>query len=97
DELVLATTTSRASGVIFLGQGALHQAFNQLVDTKARFVVWGARLPEQRYRTIGTDNLTGGRRATRHLARLGRRRIVFLGGHDAEALERKRGYIEALA
>ncbi len=38
----------------------------------------------------------GGRRATSHLARLGRKSIVFLGGHDPEALQRRRGYHEAL-
>ncbi|QNQ09863.1 LacI family DNA-binding transcriptional regulator [Sphingomonas alpina] len=96
DDLVLTTTTSRASGVIFLGQSMLHEAFNQLVDTPARFVVWGAQLPGQKYRSIGSDNLLGGRRATLHLARLGRRSIVFLGGSDPEALQRRRGYHEAL-
>lgn len=97
DDLLVATTTSRASGVIFLGQGALHQAFNKLADTNARFVVWGAHIPGQRYRSIGTDNFQGGRRAALHLARLGRRSIVFLGGHDPEALQRKKGYLAALS
>ncbi len=97
DDLVLATTTSRASGVIFLGQGALHEELNELADTNARFVVWGAQMANQRYRSIGTDNRLGGRRATLHLARLGRRAIVFVGGHDPEAVQRRRGYTDALA
>lgn len=96
EDLIVASTTGRASGVIFLGQGLLHDAFNRLVDTSARFVVWGARLPNQRYRSIGSDNLLGGKRATLHLARLGRRRIVFLGGNDPEAAHRRRGYLDAL-
>jgi DNA-binding LacI/PurR family transcriptional regulator len=96
DDLVLAATTSRADGLIFLGQGALHEAFNRLVDTNAKFIVWGAQLPGQRYRSIGSDNRLGGRRATAHLARLGRRRIAFLGGQDPEAQQRKHGYVEAL-
>lgn len=95
DDLIRATTTSRASGVIFLGQAALHASFNQLADSGARFVVWGAQLPDQRYRSVGSDNLSGGRRATLHLLRLGRRRIIFLGGHDPEALQRRRGYLDA--
>ncbi|EJL27512.1 transcriptional regulator [Caulobacter sp. AP07] len=96
DDLVLATTTSRANGVIFLGQSTLHEAFNQLADTEARFAVWGAQLQGQKYCSIGSDNLLGGRRATLHLARLGRKRIVFLGETDPEALQRRAGYLEAL-
>ena len=60
DDLVQATTTSRASGVIFLGQGALHNELNELADSDARFAVWGAQMPDQRYRSIGTDNWVGG-------------------------------------
>ena len=96
DDLVLATTTSRASGVIFLGQSMLHEEFNQLAETNARFVVWGAHMPGQKYRSIGSDNLLGGRRATSHLARLGRKAILFIGGSDPEAEQRRRGYLEAL-
>ncbi len=40
--------------------------------------------------------MLGGRRATAHLARLGRRRIVFLGETDPEALQRRAGYLKAL-
>ncbi|MGN6270405.1 MAG: LacI family DNA-binding transcriptional regulator [Sphingomonas sp.] len=96
DDLVTTTTTSRADGVIFLGQSMLHEELNQLADTDARFVVWGAHIPGQKYRSIGSDNLLGGRRATLHLARLGRRRILFIGGSDPEAQQRRRGYQEAL-
>ncbi|OHT19087.1 MULTISPECIES: LacI family DNA-binding transcriptional regulator [Edaphosphingomonas] len=96
EDLVSAVTTSRASGVIFLGQAMLHDALNRLVDTNARFVVWGAQMPGQRYCSIGSDNLLGGRRATGHLARLGRKRIMFLGGADPEAVQRRRGYMEGL-
>jgi DNA-binding LacI/PurR family transcriptional regulator len=95
-DLIATTTTSRANGVIFLGQSRLHEEFNQLAETDAKFVVWGAHIPGQRYRSIGSDNLLGGRRATSHLARLGRRRILFIGGSDPEASQRRRGYLEAL-
>ena len=62
----------------------------------ARFVVWGAQIPGQKYCTVGTDNVLGGRRATQHLLKLGRKRILFLGGTDPEATQRFRGYSEAL-
>ncbi|MBO9706823.1 MAG: substrate-binding domain-containing protein [Caulobacter sp.] len=96
DDLFFAATASRANGVIFLGQSTLHESLNQLAGTEARFVVWGAQMPGQKYCSIGSDNLLGGRRATLHLARLGRKRIVFLGETDPEALQRRAGYLEAL-
>jgi DNA-binding LacI/PurR family transcriptional regulator len=96
EDLVVTTSTSRANGVIFLGQSMLHKEFNQLAQTNARFVVWGAHIQGQRYRSIGSDNLLGGRRATLHLARLGRKAILFVGGGDPEALQRRQGYLEAL-
>lgn len=95
DDLVLATAAGR-DGVIFLGQSTLHEALNKLTETATKFVVWGARVPGQRYRTVGTDNLVGGRRATAHLCRLGRKRILFIGGVDMEAQQRRSGYLEAL-
>ena len=96
DDLYLAVTASRANGTIFLGQGDLHEAFNQLAATDARFVVWGAQLPGQKYCSIGSDNFLGGRRATLHLARLGRKKIVFLGETHPEATQRREGYLDAL-
>ena len=96
EDLVHATTTGRANGVIFLGQGTLHEEFNRLARTDSRFVVWGAQIPGQKYCTIGTDNMLGGKRATQHLLKLGRKRLLFLGGSDPEATQRYRGYAEAL-
>lgn len=96
DDLNAAMTTSRADGVIFLGQSTLHSAFNRMAETDGRFVVWGAELPDQNYCSIGSDNIHGGRRATAHLARLGRKRIVFLGDLDPpEAMQRQRGYADS--
>ena len=96
EDLMHATTTGRANGVIFLGQGTLHDEFNRLAQTDARFVVWGAQFPSQKYCTVGTDNALGGRRATQHLLKLGRKRLLFIGGTDPEATQRHRGYTEAL-
>src|SRR6187402_3865154 len=96
EDLVHATTTGRANGVIFLGQGTLHDEFNRLAETDSRFVVWGAQIQGQKYCTVGTDNVLGGKRATQHLIKLGRKRILFLGGSDPEAMQRYRGYTEAL-
>lgn len=97
DDLAFAMSTSRADGVIFIGQSSLHLEFNALALKDSRFVVWGAELPEQAYCSIGSDNPLGGRRATAHLTRLGRKKILFLGDTEApEAMQRYRGYLKAL-
>ncbi|MFS2316767.1 LacI family DNA-binding transcriptional regulator [Maricaulis sp. D1M11] len=97
EDLHNALTTHRADGVIFVGQSTLHNAFNKLAETEGRFVVWGAELPEQRYCSVGSDNVHGAKRAAQHLARLGRKRIAFLGHSDApEVMQRYRGYRDGL-
>lgn len=96
DDLQALMVTNRADGIIFLGQSTLHREFNRLAKVEGRFVVWGAQLPDQAYCSVGSDNVMGGRRATAHLARLGRQRIVFLGDTEApEALQRFHGYLQA--
>ncbi len=98
EDLANAMSTSRSDGAIFLGQSSLHDAFNRLAETEQRFVVWGAQMRDQAYCSVGSDNEQGGRRATEHLARLGRQRIMFLGDTDApEAMRRYRGYRDAVA
>lgn len=97
DDLSRLMESSRADGLIFLGQSFLHERFNRLAQTEKRFIVWGAELPGQRYCSVGSDNVKGGRRATAHLARLGRKRIAFFGDTEAsEAYQRYTGYLEAL-
>ncbi|KAF0186708.1 MAG: LacI family DNA-binding transcriptional regulator [Hyphomonadaceae bacterium] len=98
EDLSVLMSTSRADGVIFLGQSTLHADFNRLAEHENRFVVWGAELPDQSYCSVGSDNYGGARRATAHLARLGRKRIVFLGDiDDPEPTQRHRGYQDGLA
>ncbi len=97
EDLSALMVTNRADGIIFLGQSTLHREFNELARSESRFVVWGAQLPDQTYCSVGSDNVLGGRRATAHLARLGRKRIVFLGDTEApEALQRFQGYQQGL-
>ena len=98
DDLSGLVASTRTNGFIFLGQSTLHERFNRLAETDARFVVWGADLPGQKYCSIGSDNVAGGRKATAHLIRLGRRRIVFMGVIDQLELgQRYQGYLAALA
>lgn len=87
----------RADGVIFLGQSYFHERFNQLANGPHKFIVWGAELNGQAYCSIGSNNVQGGTRATSHLTRLGRRKIVFLGDTEApEIKQRYEGYVTAL-
>ncbi len=96
-DLTELMASNRSEGVIFLGQSFLHERFNRLAETDARFVVWGADLPGQRYCSVGSDNIRGGKRATSHLIRLGRTRIAFFGDTGApEAMQRYSGYVDAL-
>ncbi len=97
DDLSELISSSRAEGVIFLGQSFLHERFNRLAEIESRFVVWGADLPGQRYCSVGSDNIRGGRRATSHLLRLGRKRIAFFGDiEEPEIMQRYAGYVHAL-
>lgn len=97
DDLSALIASSRAEGVIFLGQSFLHERFNRLAEAHGRFVVWGAELPGQRYCSVGSDNIRGGKRATAHLLRLGRKRIAFFGDTEApEIMQRYNGYLQAL-
>ncbi len=87
----------RADGVIVIGQSLYHESLNRHA---AEFptVVWGARIPGQKYVSIGSDNVAGGHDATSHLLAQGCRRIVFLGDPAApEVAARLQGYLRALS
>ena len=87
----------RADGVIVIGQSLYHESLNRHA---AEFptVVWGARIPGQKYVSIGSDNEAGGHDATSHLLAQGCRRIVFLGDPAApEVAARLRGHLRALS
>lgn len=97
DEIRLLMSSLRADGIIFLGQSVLHDVFNRLAEQETNFIVWGAELPGQRYCSVGSDNVKGGRRATAHLARLGHKRIAFFGAAQTpEMLQRFQGFSQAL-
>ena len=83
---------------IDLGQGGMHDELNRMAEQGIPLVAWGERRDNQSYCVVGSDNFTGGYRATSHLARLGRRKIAFLGDTETgESQLRFRGYRQALA
>jgi DNA-binding LacI/PurR family transcriptional regulator len=90
--------SNRAVGVIIVGQWHNHQLLNQLAVRNLPVVVWGAQLPNQLYRSVGSDNVSGGQQATRHLIDTGRKRIAFFGDTSLpEVAQRHEGYLKAHA
>ncbi|HEX5393940.1 MAG TPA: LacI family DNA-binding transcriptional regulator [Rhodocyclaceae bacterium] len=88
--------TGRAMGIIVIGQWHHHEVLNQLAMRRIPMVVWGARMPQQLYCVVGSDNVAGGFAATDHLLSLGRKRILFLGDVELpEAAQRYQGYLDA--
>ncbi|MBA4215738.1 MAG: LacI family transcriptional regulator [Methylibium sp.] len=89
--------SGKAIGVILIGQWRQHEQLNEMAARKLPLVVWGGEMPQQLYCSVGGDNVLGGSLATRHLLKLGRKRIAFVG--DAKLPEvwlRRQGYAQAL-
>ncbi len=71
--------TRQAEGIIVIGQRRFHDELNEMAESRIPLVVWGAQFPDQKYCSVGSDNVAGARAAVRHLIKRGRKRILFLG------------------
>ncbi len=83
--------TGRADGFILMTSTRKQYHIRALLDRQAPFIVWGTPLPRQSYCSVCGDDFTGGKLATEHLLKTGRRKIAFLGG-PADELEVQRRY-----
>jgi DNA-binding LacI/PurR family transcriptional regulator len=90
--------TGRVDGFILMTSTRKQYHVKALLDVGAPFIVWGIPQPNQKYCSVTGDNFSGGKLATEHLLRLGRRKIAFLGGPDyeLEVQQRLDGYKTAL-
>lgn len=87
--------SGRAEGIIVIGQWKHHQLLNTMADKKP-IVVWGAKLIDQHYVSIGSNNARGGFLATEHLIQQNCKRIAFFGNHGLpEVSQRFAGYLLA--
>jgi len=90
--------TGRVDGFILLSASCTQDHLATLVDMRAPFIVWGAPPGTSGCCSVSGDSFAGGRIATEHLLRSGRKRVAFLGGpaSEQEIQDRYRGYETAL-
>jgi DNA-binding LacI/PurR family transcriptional regulator len=87
--------SGRAEGIIVIGQWKHHDQLNEMVANKP-IVVWGAKMHDQHYVSIGSNNIRGGFLATEHLVKQNCKRIAFFGNKNLpEVSQRYEGYLMA--
>lgn len=88
--------SSRADGIIVIGQGKSTEKIEKVAESKAPLVVWGDPKAQASYAVVGSNNELGGYLATQHLINTGCKSILFLGDPEhAEMRERYKGYKRA--
>ena len=90
-------SSSRADGIIVIGQGKNTDNVEKVAKSGAPLVVWGDPKVEASYAVVGSNNDLGSYLATQHLIDGGCKRILFLGDPEhAEMSERYKGYSRAI-
>ncbi|MFT5756823.1 MAG: DNA-binding LacI/PurR family transcriptional regulator [Alteromonadaceae bacterium] len=90
-------SSSRADGIIVIGQGKSTLKVENVAHSGAPLVVWGDPKAKSNYSVVGSNNDLGGYIATKHLIESGCKRILFLGDPEhAEMSERYKGYNRAM-
>ncbi|MGD9810237.1 MAG: LacI family DNA-binding transcriptional regulator [Sphingobium sp.] len=89
--------SGRADGIIIIGQSDQSAVLDSVAQHYAPMVIWGAYSPENKYLTVGTDNVTGGRLAAMHMVERGRRKLAYFGNIAVpEFAARYEGFLAAL-
>lgn len=90
--------SGRVDGIVLIGQSDQLEAIERVATDYERMVVWGAARLGSNQITVGTDNVTGGELAARHLIARGCKRLAFLGSTEApEFADRYTGFHAAIA
>ncbi|WP_294256440.1 substrate-binding domain-containing protein [uncultured Sphingomonas sp.] len=90
--------SGRVDGIILIGQSDQLEAIERVAGSYQRMVVWGAARLGSDQITVGTDNVTGGELAARHLIARGCKKLAFLGNPEApEFSDRYKGFHAAIA
>ncbi len=69
-------------GYIFLGQGTRNALCQELAEANMPMVVWGGHLPENKYCTVGGDNVLGGMLAGQRFVSHRRQNVLFIGNSE---------------
>lgn len=94
----LRTTRGRVDGLIIMSPHLAAPALRGGLPPDTPLVVLNAPPRMKAYHSVSVDNFGGARMMTEHLIKEGHRRIAFVSGPAAntDAIERRRGYREAL-
>lgn len=95
----LAAMRGRVDGLLLMSPHANADFVSQHLPPALPTVLVSTWLGDGRHASLGVDNYGGAVRMVEHLVACGHRRIAFIGGpeHNYEALERLRGYREAMS
>jgi DNA-binding LacI/PurR family transcriptional regulator len=90
--------SGRVDGFVLLAASCTQQHIRTLTEARTPFVIWGLVPANHEYCSVSGDSSAGGRTATEHLLRSGRKRVAFLGGpaRELEVQDRFKGYAAAL-
>jgi len=91
--------SGRVDGFILMASTRKQRNIDNLIAAGAPFIAWGIPSPGRSHCSVSGDNVAGGRAATAHVLKTGRRHAAFLGGpaDEMEVRARFAGYRAALA
>lgn len=86
-----------ADGFIVLGQGHREQMLNELAQSGAPIVVWGAGTDDTPYCVVGSDNYLGGLLAGRYFLKRNRSKFLFVGDTSFQEIYWRRAGLQKAA